>query len=130
MPLPQLLAYGQQIEIVQEGGCRATERTTEARSRLLINADGLLEWIALDVLHESEVEGRERHDPAGRPWLRHGVVHLPVLVAHCGRRGAGEVEEVVARRLGRLAFEVVALVEAVKRGLDDAWILTTLDLFL
>jgi len=42
MPQPQLLADGQHIPIVQEGGCRSAERTTEARSGLLINADGVL----------------------------------------------------------------------------------------
>ena len=74
--------------------------------------------------------GIERHDPAGRPGLRHGVVHLPVLVAHRGRRRAREVEEVVARRLVRLAFEVVALVYAIERGFDDARVLAGLDLLL
>ena len=29
----------------------------------------LLEWVALDVLHQGEVEGDERHDPAGWSWL-------------------------------------------------------------
>jgi len=37
---------------------------------------------------------------------------------------------VVARRLGRLAFKVVALIEAVEGGLDDARILAGLDLLL
>ena len=50
---------------------------------------------------KSEVERDEWHDPAGRPGLRHGVVHLPVLVADRGRRRAREVEEVVTRRLVR-----------------------------
>ena len=98
--------------------------------RLLVDADRLLERIALDVLDQGEVEGDERQDPAGRPGLRHGVVHLPVLVAHRRRRRAREIEEVVARRLLRLAFEVVALVEAVERGLDDAGVLAGLDLLL
>ena len=79
---------------------------------------------------QGEVERDERHDPAGRPRLRHGVVHLPVLVAHRRRRRARVVEEVVARRLVRRAFEIVALVEAIERRLDDAGILAVLDLLL
>ena len=95
---------------------------------LLVDADRLLERITLDVLHQSEVERDERHDPAGRPRLRHGVVHLPVLVAHRGRRRPREIEEVVPRRFFRRAFEIGALVEAVERRLDDAGVLAVLDL--
>ena len=72
-------------------------------------------------------KGNERHDPAGRTGLRHVVIHLPVLVAHRRWRRAGEVEEVIARRFWRLAFEVIALVEAVERRLNDALIFAFLD---
>src|ERR1700675_4894338 len=73
-------------------------------------------------------KGTSGHDPAGRPGLRHRVVHLPVLVAN-GRWGrAREIEEEVARRFVAGAFEVSALVEAVERGLDDAGVRTGLDL--
>ena len=69
-------------------------------------------------------------DPARRAGLRHGVVHLPVLVADRRRGRARIIEEDVTRRLVRLAFEEVALVEAIERRLDDAGILTCLDLLL
>ena len=76
-------------------------------------------------------KGRARRDRSPPGLGRdHRVVHLPVLVAHRRRRRAGIVEEVVARRLFRRAFEVVALVEAVERRLDDAGILAGLDLLL
>src|SRR5262245_26149435 len=129
---PQLLPNGQHVPIVQEGRYWATQRTTEPQRRLLRveGANRLLERVALDVLHQGEVERDERQDPAGRPGLRHSVVHLPVLVADRGRRRSGEIEEVVARRLGRVAFEVVALVEPVEGGLDDTGILAGLDLLL
>ena len=64
------------------------------------------------------------------PALRHGVVHLPVLVAHRRRRRARVVEEDVARRFLGRAFQIVALVDAVERRLDDAGILAGLDLLL
>src|SRR5271169_3078765 len=37
------------------------------------------------------MEGDERQDPAFCPAFGHGVVHLPILVAHCGGRRAREV---------------------------------------
>src|SRR5262245_57249156 len=127
---PQLLADGQHVPVVLESRHRTAKRTTDANRRLLRGADRLFERIALDVLHQREVERRERQDPAFWAGLRHGVVHLPVLVAYRRRRRAREIEEVVARRLGRLAFEVVTLVDAIERGFDDARILATFDLLL
>src|SRR4029453_3380275 len=107
-----------------------TERPAQAHGRLLLDADRLLEGIALDVLDQGEVKRDERHDPASRPGLRHGVVHLPVLVAHRGRGRSREIEEVITRRLVGLALEKIPLVEAVQRGLDDARVLALLDLLL
>ena len=72
--------------------------------------------------------GTSGSDPALRPGLRHGVIHLPVLVADGGRRRARVVEEIVAGRLIGFPFEEVALVDAIERGLDNAWILAGLDL--
>jgi hypothetical protein len=43
------------------------------------------------------------------------------------RRGARVVVENLARRFFRLAFEEIALVEAIERGLDDARVLPGLD---
>src|SRR5262245_6743939 len=61
------------------------------------------------------MEGYKRHDPAGASGLRHGVVHLPILVAHRGGRRAREIEEEVARGLLRPPSQVVDLVDAVER---------------
>jgi hypothetical protein len=41
---------------------------------------------------------------------------------------AGIVEEDVARGLLGLSLQVVALIETVERGLDDAWVAAGLDL--
>src|SRR5215475_3420640 len=92
---PQLLPDRQDVPVVLEGRYRAAERTAEAHRRLLVDADRLLEGITLEVVDQGEVERDERHDPAGRPGLRHGVVHLPVLIAHCRWRCAGVIEEEV-----------------------------------
>src|SRR5215471_17701820 len=85
---PQLLANGQEVPVVLERGCRGTERTARCKRRLHARANGLLKGIAFDVLHQREVERDQWQNPAIRPGLRHVVVHLPVLVAHRGRRGS------------------------------------------
>ena len=129
---PELLADRQHVPVVEIGGDRAAKRAAQADDAVFcLDPDGLLEGVALDVLdHASSDRGSSGMiQPAG-PGCDHGVVHLPVLVAHRRRRRAGVVEEDVARRLLRLAFEVVALVDAVERGLDDAGILAGLDLLL
>src|SRR5262249_57366058 len=93
-----LLAERQEVPIILEGGDRSREGTSYAHCALLGDANGLLKWIASDVVHQGEVERDERQDPALCSWLGHGVVHLPVLVAD--RRGcrAGEVVEDLSRR--------------------------------
>src|SRR5262245_12357721 len=68
--------------------------------------------------------------PAIRPWLRHVVVHLPVLIAHRRRRGSRVVEEEIAGRLFRSPGQVVDLIDAIERGLDNARILSGLKLLL
>ena len=60
--------------------------------------------------------------------LSHVIVHLPVLVSHRGRCRSRVVEEHVARRCRRSAFEVIALLDSVERRLDDARVLARLDL--
>src|SRR5580698_6391823 len=97
MAQPQLLTDGQHVPVILEGSHWTAERTTEAHGGLLVDANRLLEWIALDVLDQGKVERNKRHDPTGRAGLRHRVVHLPVLVAHCGGRRAREVEEEITR---------------------------------
>src|SRR5580692_11183188 len=94
---PQLLTDGQHVPVILEGRDRTAERTAEGHGGLLVDADGLFERIALDVLDQGKVEWNERHDPARRTRLRHGVVHLPVLVANRRWRRAREIEEEVAR---------------------------------
>src|SRR5262245_28340646 len=51
---PQLLADGQHVPVVLERGRRSGERTANAHARLLVDADRLLEGVALDVLHQRE----------------------------------------------------------------------------
>ena len=66
MLLPQPLADRQHIPVVLEGGHRRAERTANAHGRLHVDADCLLERIALDVLDQGEVERDERQiQPAG-----------------------------------------------------------------
>src|SRR5262245_22198623 len=72
----------------------------------------------------------EPQKPTFRPRLRDVVVHFPVLVAHrCGRRTGEEVEHLTSRLFG-LPCQVVQLIDAVERGLDDAGVLACLDLLL
>jgi hypothetical protein len=130
VPSPQLLADRQHVPVINERSRRCAEGTAEAHGRLLVDADSLLERVTLNVLHQGEVEGDERHDPARRPRLRHGVIHFPVFITHRGWRRPRVVEEHFARRLVRCAFEIVALVEAVECRLDDAGVLAGLDLLL
>src|SRR5262249_18114992 len=60
----------------------------------------------------------------------HPEIARPVLVADRRRRRAGIIQEVIARRLVGLAAQVVDIVDAVERSLDDAGILPGLDLLL
>src|ERR1700722_11737693 len=94
---PKHLTDGQHISVILESCHWNAESNTDAHGALLVDADRLLEWIALDVLDQGKVERNKRHDPTGRAGLRHRVVHLPVLVAHCGGRRAREVEEEITR---------------------------------
>src|SRR5215831_18071247 len=66
---PQLLTDRQHVPVVLEGSHRTTQRATNAHGRLLVDTNRLLEWVALDVLHQRKVERDERHDPAGWPGL-------------------------------------------------------------
>src|SRR5262245_54718460 len=127
---PHLLTNGQKIEIVLERGHRCSYRTADYHGALHINTNGLLEGISLDVLDQGHVKLSKWQDPPFWSRLRRGVVSLPVLVAHRRRRCAREVEEEIARRLLRFAFEIVTLIDAVERRLDDAGILAGLDLLL
>ena len=79
-----------------------------------------LERIALDVDDLGPVIRQRACDEASRVVGHHREVDLPVLVAHRRRVGTGVVEEDVARRLFRLARQIVDLVDAVERRLDDA----------
>src|SRR5262249_39510043 len=79
-----------------------------------------LEWIALEVYdagHEL-VPGPIQEAKGG--FVRDRENQLPVLVAHGRRRQAVVVEEDLARGLGRLARQVVDLVNAVQRRLYDS----------
>src|SRR4029077_8456873 len=58
------------------------------------------------------------------------VIEFPVFVAHRRWLGSRIVEEGVARRLLALTLQVVALVNAIQRCLDDALVLAGLDLLL
>ena len=69
-------------------------------------------------------------DEARRRLTHHPKVHLPVLVPHRRRGLVGVVEEHAARRLLGLASEIVDLVDTIEGRLDDAGILTLLDLLL
>src|SRR5208337_595293 len=99
---PKQLADRQDIPIVDIGGQRAGQGALHVRQGLCVSQqDSLLEGVALDVRDDGPVEVDERIGPAGRSGLSHAVVHLPVLVAHRGRRRTGIIEEVVTRRMVR-----------------------------
>src|SRR5262249_1799556 len=127
---PQQLAEGQHVPVVYVGCNRPGERTGPAESRLPLFAYRGLEWIALEVCHASHELGLDSRDvEAKRSFWRDREIHLPVLVAHCRRLRTGIVEEGVARGT-RLAFEIIALVDAIERGPHDTGILAGLDLLL
>src|SRR5215831_737703 len=94
---PELLAEGQHIPVILICGRRSSKRASDAHGCFLGGADCLLEWIALDILNQSPVERYEGQYPALCPGLGHGVVHFPVLVAHCRGRRAREVVEHLSR---------------------------------
>jgi hypothetical protein len=64
---PQLLAQGHYAKsTVHEGCARGGQCPTEREQRLVvIGRNVLLEWVALDVLDQGEVVGRERLNPTG-----------------------------------------------------------------
>ena len=126
---PQRLADGQQVPVVYVSRGRRGERAAEPETRLFLVAPPHLEWIALEVYHAgSEHRLDSRVHEARRGFGRDREIHLPILVAHRRRMGAGIVEEDVARGLLGLSLQVVALIEAVERGLDDARVAAGLDL--
>src|SRR6185437_1396895 len=97
---PQRLADGQQVPVVYVSRDRPGERAAEPETRLLPYAHRRLEWIALEVYHAGcELGLDSRGDEARRVFGRDGEIHLPILVAHRRRMGAGIVEEGLARRL-------------------------------
>src|SRR5262249_16900067 len=86
---PQQLAEGQHVPVVYESCNRPGERTGVAESRLPLFAYRGLEWIALEVCHGSHELGLDSRDvEAPRSFRRDREIHLPVLVAHCGRARA------------------------------------------
>src|SRR6266487_1318254 len=120
---PQLLADGQQVPVVYVSRDRPGERAAEPEIRLFLVAPRRLEWIALEVYHAGcELGLDSRQKEARRGFGRDREIHLPILVAHCGRMRAGIVEECVARGLVGLARQVVNLVNTVQGRLDDAFI--------
>src|SRR5258708_33764288 len=106
---PQQLADGQDVPVVEISGARGGQCPANGQRALLIFPDGLLERIALDVLDLGPVIGHGWPKRGGAGGAHHRVVELPVLVAHRRRERARIVEEGVARRLLRLAFQIVAL---------------------
>src|SRR6266566_1612015 len=120
---PQHLADGQQVPVVYPGRDRPGERAGHPELRLFLLAHRRLEWIALEVYHAGCELGLDSRDvEAQRGFGRDREIHLPILVAHRRRMGAGIVEEGVARRLCRLARQVVNLVNTVQGRLGDAFI--------
>src|SRR6266536_6487618 len=109
------------IQAVNRPGQRAAE--PETRLSPLAAAHRRLEWIALEVYHAGcELRLDSRDVEARRGFGRDREIHLPILVAHRRRMGAGIVEEGVARGLVGLARQVVNLVNTVQGRLDDAFI--------
>src|SRR5262249_16851181 len=122
LPQPQHLADWQDVPVVDIGVARGGQGTADAQQGLRVFADRDLEGITLDVGDLRPGIGGGSGQPAARAGPHHGVVELPVLVAHGRRLGSRIVEERVACGVG-LAFEVVALIDAVERRLDDAGVL-------
>ena len=126
--LPQELADGQEVPVIDIRRARRGERTRHRERALLLCPDVILERIAHDVLELSPVVGNGRIKRRDAGGAHHGVVELPVLVAHGRGEAALVVEEGVAIRFFRLSGEVVDLVEPIELGLHDALILARHDL--
>src|SRR5262249_3185654 len=109
---------------------RSADRAPHAHRSLLIDTDSLFERVALDVLDLSDMERSKWHEPARGSGLSHREVDLPILVTDCRRCRAREVIEIIARRVLRSTFEVLALIHTVKRRSDNTGVLAGLDLFL
>ena len=128
---PQELADGQQVPVVNISRNRTSKRAGDAKHGALRLPGCHFERIPLDVVHKAPVI---RHGPnqsvGGIGRRHHGVIEFPVFVAHRRRLGSRIVEEGVARRLVALTLQVVALVNAIQRCLDDARVLAGLDLLL
>src|SRR6266436_2540700 len=125
---PQRLADGQQVPVVYPSRSRCGERAAEPETRLFLIAHPRLEWIALEVYHAGRELGLDSRDvEARRGFRRDREIHLPIFVAHRGRVRTGIVEEGVARRFLGLSLQVVALIDAIERRLDDPGIAAGLD---
>src|SRR5215475_12691558 len=95
---PHRLADGQEVPVVYVTRDWPAQRAAEPETRLFLVAPPHLEWIALEVDHAGDELGLDsREHEARRVFGRDREIHLPILVAHRGRMGAGIVEEVVAR---------------------------------
>ena len=82
------------------------------------------------MLAMGPVVGEGSEQPAGPCIRHHRVVHFPVLIAYRRWLRSGVIEKHVTRRSFSSAFEIVALIDSVESGLDDAGIASGLDLFL
>src|SRR6266481_3331501 len=128
---PQHLADGQQVPVVYVSRDRPGESAAEPETRLFLVAPRRLEWIALEVYHAGRELGLDSRDvEARRGFRRDREIHLPIFVAHRGRVRTGIVEEGVARRFLGLSLQVVALIDAIERRLDDPGIAAGFDLLL
>src|SRR5262245_2529707 len=121
-PQPEYLANRQDVPVIDIGVAGGGQRTADAQQGLRVVTDGDLEGITLDVGDLRPRISRRAGQSATRAGANHRIVELPVLVPHGRRLRTGVIEEGVAYGVG-LALEVVALVEAVERRLDDTGIL-------
>ena len=124
-----MLTDRQHVPVVDEGGIGAGERAAQAHGGLLLDAHRLLEGIALDVLNQVKwngISGRIQPAAPAATWCStsSSSCSAPLTASH------REIEEDIARRLVGLAFEILALVDAVERRLDDARVFAFLDLLL
>ena len=127
---PKGLTDGKHVPVILVSGDQCSEGAAYTHERLDVLANGGLEGVALDVDDLRPVIGDHTSDKAAWVLRHHPEVHLPVLVSDCRWDLVGIVEDVIARRFIRLAFQIVTLVEAVERRFDDPRISAGFDLFL
>src|SRR5215510_14550728 len=124
----QRLPDREKVPVVDVRRRRRGKGTARAEKGLILLSDGSLERIALDVDDLGPGVRKRACDETGRIIGDHREVDLPVPISHGRWLRTRVVEKDLARRLRRLARQVVDLVVAIEHRFNDARVLARHDL--